>query len=151
MQAYHTNDSLNLSNYKLDAGAELASLYQESGNWQKAFAFLQISSQLKDSLALADQMVKTNEIKERYEAEKKEVQINLLQEKNKQLKWWYFSIFLLLALTSSLVWLRSYKRKINEEKILNYFATSLYNQNTVEDVFWDISKTVFPGLILKIA
>ncbi|HRB55802.1 MAG TPA: histidine kinase, partial [Ferruginibacter sp.] len=93
-----------------------------------------------------DQMVKTNEIKERYEAEKKEVQINLLQEKNKQLKWWYFSIFLLLALTSSLVWLRSYKRKINEEKILNYFATSLYNQNTVEDVFWDISKNCISRL-----
>lgn len=146
LQAYHTNDSLNLSNYKLDASAELASLYQESGNWQKAFVFLQISSQLKDSLALADQMVKTNEIKERYEAEKKEVQINLLQEKNKQLKWWYFSIFLLLALTSSLVWLRSYKRKINEEKILNYFATSLYNQNTVEDVFWDISKNCISRL-----
>lgn len=91
-------------------------------------------------------MVKTNEIKERYEAEKKEVQINLLQEKNKQLKWWYFSIFLLLALTSSLVWLRSYKRKINEEKILNYFATSLYNQNTVEDVFWDISKNCISRL-----
>ncbi|MBK7345400.1 MAG: hypothetical protein IPI98_00355 [Chitinophagaceae bacterium] len=66
--------------------------------------------------------------------------------KNKQLKWWYFSIFLLLALTSSLVWLRSYKRKINEEKILNYFATSLYNQNTVEDVFWDISKNCISRL-----
>ena len=146
LYAYTINDSLNLPNYTYDASLELATLYQESGNWHKAFDFLKIANQKKDSINLADQMVKTSEIKERYENEKKEVQINLLKEKNKQIKWWYFSVFLALALMSSLLWLRSYKRKVNEEKILNYFATSLYNQNTLEDVFWDISKNCISRL-----
>lgn len=146
LAAYKTNDSLNLPNYMFDASSELATLYQESGNWRKAYDYLQISNQLKDSINLADQLLKTNEIKERYEAEKKEAQINLLEEKNKQIKWWYFSVFLGIALLLSILWLRAYKRKINEEKILNYFATSLYNQNTLDDVFWDISKNCLSRL-----
>ena len=32
------------------------------------------------------------------------------------------------------------RRNIRAEKILTYFATSLYGQNSVEDIFWDVAK-----------
>lgn len=44
-----------------------------------------------------------------------------------------------------LLWRRQ-ERRIRDEKIVNYFATSLYGRNTVEDVFWDIAKNCISQL-----
>jgi signal transduction histidine kinase len=41
------------------------------------------------------------------------------------------------------------KEHIRAEKILNYFATSLYGKNTVEDIFWDIAKNCISELKLE--
>jgi hypothetical protein len=37
-------------------------------------------------------------------------------------------------------WIRSLQLKIKSQKILNRFATSLYGQNTIEEIFWDIAR-----------
>ena len=53
----------------------------------------------------------------------------------------------MLALVSALYFLwRRQVRQLADEKILNYFATSLYGRNTVEDVFWDIAKNCISQL-----
>lgn len=145
-QAYRASDSLNLSNYTLDIANALSEMYRQSGNWQRAYKYLTLSTTLKDSLDLGMQIKETNELKERYEAEKKEVQIQMLQTKNEQIIWWFISGILAALLIGTLFWQRRYRRKINEERILNYFATSLYNQNTIEDVFWDIAKNCISKL-----
>ncbi len=140
MESYNTNDSLKMINYQLDASNELASLYKTKGDWENAYHFLQKASELSDTLNLSDQIEKTNELKAKFEDEKKEQEIALLKTKSQITKWWYLSSLFAVLIASLLIWLYQSRRKIHEQKILNYFATSLYNQNTVDDVFWDIAK-----------
>ncbi|NII29424.1 GAF domain-containing protein [Pseudoflavitalea sp. X16] len=60
--------------------------------------------------------------------------------------WW----FRLLAITAALIllyrWIQSLREKIRAEKVLNYFATSLYGQNTAEDIFWDVARNCIAQL-----
>jgi signal transduction histidine kinase len=51
--------------------------------------------------------------------------------------------FLLISL---FVWIHLLYQRIKLEKILNYFATSLYGQNTVDDIFWDVAKNCISKL-----
>lgn len=58
---------------------------------------------------------------------------------------------LLVILTVIIISLLSLKifllqREIRTEKILTYFATSLYGQNSVEDIFWDVAKNCISHL-----
>lgn len=62
---------------------------------------------------------------------------------------WFISIAAILVTIGLIYWIRSLQRKVKEEKILTYFATSLYGQNTVEDVFWDIAKNCISQLRLE--
>jgi signal transduction histidine kinase len=64
---------------------------------------------------------------------------------------WFAIFILLLALTGVLstvfiFWIRTLKRQIRSERILNYFATSLYGQNTIDDIFWDVAKNCISQL-----
>ncbi|UYQ92747.1 histidine kinase [Chitinophaga horti] len=56
-------------------------------------------------------------------------------------------------LLAALAWLallcRRYRRKYQSEAMLNYFATSLYGKNTVEDVLWDVAKNCISQLRLE--
>lgn len=140
LEAYHISDTLGLSNYLISISGELSGLYKKAGKWQQAYFFLNRHDMLSDSLDLIDQMVKASELKEKYEGEKKENQIAILESKNQVIKWWFISGVLLTLMIVSIIWTNNYRRKAKEEKVLNYFATSLYNRNSVEDVFWDIAK-----------
>lgn len=62
---------------------------------------------------------------------------------------WFISALALLLLSGLFFWIRSLRRRVKEEKILTYFATSLYGQNTVEDIFWDIAKNCISQLRLE--
>jgi len=146
LQAYNTSNALNMETYKLDASNSLSEMYGQWGRWQQAYKFQQLSIALKDSMNLGEQLKQTTEIKEKYEAEKKESQILLLNVKNRQIKWWFLTGILVVLSAGSSYWLFHYRRRIKEEQIINYFATSLYNQNTVEDVFWDIAKNCISSL-----
>ncbi|ODS84386.1 MAG: hypothetical protein ABS46_03765 [Cytophagaceae bacterium SCN 52-12] len=52
---------------------------------------------------------------------------------------------LVLVTCAWLLWRRQV-RQLADERIINYFATSLYGRNTVEDVFWDIAKNCISQL-----
>lgn len=53
---------------------------------------------------------------------------------------WFITAVALPLLLGLFFWFRLQRRKLKEQKILAYFATSLYGQNTVEDILWDIAK-----------
>jgi signal transduction histidine kinase/ligand-binding sensor domain-containing protein len=62
----------------------------------------------------------------------------------------WFIIAVVTALSTIVIfWIRSLQRRLKSEKILNYFATSLYGQNTVDDVFWDVAKNCISQLRLE--
>lgn len=61
-------------------------------------------------------------------------------------KWWFFAFLALLAAYGIYSWTVYLRRKIKTQQILNYFATSLYGQNTVEDIFWDVAKNCISKL-----
>lgn len=52
---------------------------------------------------------------------------------------WFIALLAMLAIMLLFLWIKSLRRKIKTQKMLQYFATSLYGQNTVEDIFWDIA------------
>ena len=60
--------------------------------------------------------------------------------------WWFITAIALLLFYLLYKWNYSLRQKIHSEKILNYFATSLYGQNTIDDVFWDIAKNCISQL-----
>lgn len=53
--------------------------------------------------------------------------------------WWYVFLLLIIGITVYRT-IRSLQRRLKEEKIISDFATSLYGQKTVEDIFWDTAK-----------
>ncbi len=146
LQAYALSDSLDMLNFQVEISDALTDMYAQSGRWQQAFRYSQRSTALKDSLNIHAQITATNEIKEKYEIEKKEAQIQLLQIKNNRIKSGFLASIFGVALVGSMIWLFRSRRKIKEEKMVNYLATSLYNQNTVDDVFWDIAKNCISRL-----
>lgn len=149
LRAYAISDMLQITNFMAQISGELAGMYQSQGDWKNALTHLQQYTLLKDSLNLAAEREKTNELKEKYETEKKETQIAMLQLRHRQTTWLFIASIMAVSLAGSLWWLRSYNRKIKEQRILNHFATSLYNQNTVDDVFWDIAKNCVSRLDLE--
>ncbi|HMF72274.1 MAG TPA: triple tyrosine motif-containing protein, partial [Flavitalea sp.] len=54
---------------------------------------------------------------------------------------WWFSAVITLLFGGTIFWLiYSLVLKLREEKVLNSFATSLYGQNTIEDILWDTAR-----------
>lgn len=61
-------------------------------------------------------------------------------------KSWFIVFGLLVVAAVIYNWIYSLRQKIKAGKILTYFATSLYGQNTVDDVFWDVAKNCISQL-----
>ncbi|MBX3240187.1 MAG: tetratricopeptide repeat protein [Chitinophagaceae bacterium] len=163
LQSYGISQDLKATNYQLDAATILARLYERTGDWKNAHSYLQTHNILKDSLNLAAQLARTAELKERYESEKKGQEIALLktqqeltQSKAKRASLLQYVFILLFVAAAAIAWLLAYrirmKRKIEQmkeqervtheledERIVNQFAISLYGRNTVEDILWDIA------------
>jgi signal transduction histidine kinase len=59
---------------------------------------------------------------------------------------WLVAVIAIVLLGIMLVWIRKLQRQIKIERILNYFATSLYGQNTIDDIFWDVAKNCISQL-----
>jgi len=149
LEAYHLSGKMGLSNNQYDIANELFALYEEKGDYKNAFTYLKLATALKDSLLVNEQINVSNELKEKYESEKQKANIALLKKKNQNIQVIYLSaFFIMLSALLLYVLIRSH-RSVREEKILNYFATSLFNQNTVEDVFWDIAKNCISKLNLE--
>jgi signal transduction histidine kinase len=140
--AYRTNDSLRLVNYSGDAANQLSELYKTTHNWQKAYQWLEIKDNLRDSLNLKDQNEKTAELETKYETEKKDNEINLLK-KDKQLNMLTLQkqktfrygaiVFLVLLVLIGLLAINRYrvvqrsKRLFEIEKLRNNIARDLHD------------------------
>ena len=145
-QSYMLSDSLKIYKYLVWISNAFNNMYAKMGDWKNAYNYLQKKNDWLDTIDISDQIEKVNALNGKFETEKKEHEIAVLKSKNQITKWWFLSSFLLALITSLLLWLYYARKKIKEQKILNYFATSLYNQNTVDDVFWDIAKNCISQL-----
>ncbi len=60
--------------------------------------------------------------------------------------WWFILVAILL--TAFVIWwiIYSLQQKLRMERMINAFATSLYGQNTTEDIFWDTAKNCIEKL-----
>lgn len=52
---------------------------------------------------------------------------------------WFMALVAATAAYGLFWWTRRMQRKIHAQKVLNRIATSLYEQNTIEDVFWKVA------------
>ena len=146
LQAYMVNDSIKNYKYLVWISNALNHMYAEMGDWRNAYKYLQKKADWTDTIGINDQIEKVNALNRKFETKKKEQEIVLLKSQNQITRWWYLSSLLTVLITSLLVWIYHSRKKFKEQKILNYFATSLYNQNTVDDVFWDIAKNCISQL-----
>jgi two-component system sensor histidine kinase UhpB len=78
--SYRLSDSLKIASYAGDAAGQLADLYETTGQWHKAYHWLDKANSLQDSLQLTAQKDKTAQLEAQYEAEKKDKEISLLKE-----------------------------------------------------------------------
>jgi two-component system, NarL family, sensor histidine kinase UhpB len=78
--SYRLSDSLKIASYAGDAAGQLADLYETTGQWHKAYHWLEKANSLQDSLQLIAQKDKTAQLQAQYEAEKKDKEISLLIE-----------------------------------------------------------------------
>lgn len=163
LQSYHISKELNNIKYQSDAVYALNKLYERTGDWKQAHAFLQTYNVLKDSLDLASQLISTNELKEKYQSEKKEQEITLLktqqaliQSQARRASLLQYLFILLFAVAAAAAWGLAYRirvrkklaaienqqrvmEELEDERLLNQFAVSLYGRNTIDDVLWDIA------------
>ncbi|HRN56821.1 MAG TPA: GAF domain-containing protein [Agriterribacter sp.] len=54
--------------------------------------------------------------------------------------WWWYGCTLLIAAVVVYRIIHSLQQRLKEEKIISAFATTLYGQKTVEDIFWSTAK-----------
>lgn len=73
----------------------------------------------------------------------------LLQPFFQAIYWWVNEVCLFAVIIFLCVYIRSLLIKLETQRVLNYFATSLYGMNTVEDVFWDIAINCISKLQLR--
>lgn len=146
LDAYKLCDSLKNHKYLVWISNVLQEMYSKKGDWKNAYFYVQKKADWNDSIGIINQIEKVNSLNRKFENANKEKEISLLKSKNQMILWIFIAGILALLLTSLLIWIYDTQRKIREQKTLNYFATSLYNQNTVDDVFWDIAKNCISQL-----
>jgi signal transduction histidine kinase len=59
---------------------------------------------------------------------------------------WFIAIVILLALFMIWLMIRSLRINLKMERMINSFATSLYGQNTTDDIFWDTARNCIEKL-----
>jgi signal transduction histidine kinase len=139
MEALAISDSLDFLNYQFDAASELANLYKENGNWQKAYDYLNLAGVMKDSLDQQKQFESMNELKEKYESEKREQEIELLKSNidlensrtRRRMQFQVFVIFLFLAslgITYLIFNRYRLKQELNEQVLRNQISSDLHDE-----------------------
>lgn len=137
-EAYRISDTLKMLNYQYDIAQALADMYSQNGNWQNAYQYRNNAAVLRDSIDLSDQIRLTNELKEKFETEKKENEIallktqNLLTEadnrKNRLLQYLFGVLFIASVLIGWLLFNRvRIKRRLNEQLLRNQIAGDLHD------------------------
>ena len=126
-------------NYQYDIAQTISSLHGNNNNWQKAYQYLSIATSLRDSIDFSNQIKLTNELKEKFEADKKETEIKLLKSqneateaenrKNRLLQYLFGVLFIASVIIGWLLFNRvSIKRKLNEQLLRNQIAGDLHDE-----------------------
>ncbi|MFB2118271.1 tetratricopeptide repeat protein [Parapedobacter sp. 2B3] len=82
LRAYTVGNELEHYAMIQHSAAAIATTYEQQGHATQALAYYRIAQQYKDSLALHDQQVAISAIKQQYDLESKEAQIELLTKDN---------------------------------------------------------------------
>lgn len=138
LRSYHLSDSLGLRNYQFDASSELSQLYQQTQQWKKATDQLQLTLQLKDTLAQNMQIQKMSELTAQYENEKKEQEIALLRSnmeleaiksrRQRQLQYFLLALIPVLVGFGYLIFNRAQlKQKLQEQTLRNQLSKDLHD------------------------
>jgi two-component system, NarL family, sensor histidine kinase UhpB len=117
----------------------LASAYSKNGNNTKAFEFLQISMQLKDSLVKQQFSVETAKQQASFDVKEKEREITVLnknkelqQQKLQQQRLLIFGTALLALLSLAAIWLlmnrNKLKQRMKELELRNQIAADLHDE-----------------------
>ena len=139
MEALAISDSLDLLNYQFDAASELANLYKQNGQWEKAYDYLNLAGVMKDSLEQQKQFDNLNDLKEKYESEKRGQEIELLKSNialensrsRRRMQFQIFVIFLFIA-TLGIAYLifnrYRLKQELNEQVLRNQISSDLHDE-----------------------
>lgn len=139
VEAFKISDTLKMINYQYDIAQTISSLHGNNNNWQKAYQYLSIATSLRDSIDFSNQIKLTNELKEKFEADKKETEIKLLKSqneateaenrKNRLLQYLFGVLFIASVIIGWLLFNRvSIKRKLNEQLLRNQIAGDLHDE-----------------------
>ncbi|WP_165813933.1 tetratricopeptide repeat-containing sensor histidine kinase [Terrimonas sp.] len=137
-EAYRVSDTLKMLNYQYDIAQTLADMYSQNGQWQKAYQYRNTAATLRDSIDLSNQIKLTNELKEKFETEKKENEIALLKTQNElteadnrknRLLQYLFSVLFVASVVIGWLLLNRVriKRRLNEQLLRNQIAGDLHD------------------------
>ena len=137
-EAYRISDTLKMINFQYDIALTVAEMYGQNRNWEKAYQYRTIAFALRDSIDFANQIKHTNELKEKFEAGKKENEIALLKSqnettsadnrKNRLLQYLFGILFMASVIIGWLLFNRvRIKRKLNEQLLRNQIAGDLHD------------------------
>lgn len=137
-EAYLISDTLKMINFQYDIAHTIAEMNGQNNNWEKAYRYRTIAAALRDSIDLSTQIQHTNELKEKFEAGKKENEIALLKSqnyaaaannrKNRLLQFFLVVLFVASVIIGWLLFNRvRIKRKLNEQLLRNQIAGDLHD------------------------
>lgn len=165
LQAHQLADSLELTNYSHEVAMELSSLYASKNQWERAYSFSEEARILFDSLNLQEQVRFSRELSEKFENDKKEHEIALLNTRNalneSKRKKTLIGVYLLIAVSIASLWIAllmrsriqlskklEHERKqnriagdIEDERTLNQFVVSLFGKHTVSDLLTALTQS----------
>lgn len=138
MEAYHYAKEKNMLNHQLDFTRGISHMFEKAGNFKNASYFLKLSNTISDSLNILAQTDKANELKEKYETEKKEQEIKFLKSqqelsliKSNRIRMIQFGIIILLGVLITLVLVllnrQKIKRKLEVQILRNQLAADLHD------------------------
>lgn len=137
-EAYHISDTLKMINFQYDIALTVAEMHGQNRHWEKAYQYRTLAFALRDSIDFANQVKHTNELKEKFEAGKKESEIALLKSqneattadnrKNRLLQYFFGMLFVAAVIIGWLLFNRvRIKRKLNEQLLRNQIAGDLHD------------------------
>ena len=143
LRSYNLSDSLGLRNYQFDASSELSQLYQQTQQWKKATDQLQLTLQLKDTLAQNMQIQQMSELTARYESVERmdairRQEIALLKSnmeldaikarRQRQLQYFLLALIPVLGGFGYLIFNRAQlKQKLQEQTLRNQLSKDLHD------------------------
>ncbi len=127
---------------KYETADNISQIYEQTHNYKKALEFHQEYKKLEDSLRSVDQREIISELQAKYDTEKKEQQIALLDQKNKlasaqlataEKEKWYYLLISLLILVAAVAIFFFYRQSKKSQRLLAEKNKQLSQLNATKD------------------